>query len=31
MYQLLTEQGTTHEKGRRTSLIGNTGRTMVEN
>jgi len=31
MYQVLTEQGTTYEKDRRTSSIGNTGRTMVGN
>jgi len=31
MYQVSTEQGTIYEKGRRTSSIGNTGRTMVRN
>jgi len=31
MYQVSTEQGIIHEKGRRTSFIENTGRTMVGN
>jgi len=31
MFQILTKQGTIHEKDRRTTSIGNARRTMVRN